>query len=73
MDDLCQTDIDRMMDHINSYRRESLGWKCPYDAFAFFYGQEILDRLGLRKIDPDGVILKPSLLKRTVSDNEPDR
>lgn len=73
MDDLCQTDIDRMMDHINSYRRESLGWKCPYDAFAFFYGQEILDRLGLRKIDPDGVILRPSLLKRTVSDNEPDR
>ena len=34
-----------MMDHINSYSRESLGNKCPYDVFSFLYGQEILDLL----------------------------
>lgn len=27
-------DISRMMDHINSYCRESLGNKCPYDMFS---------------------------------------
>ena len=64
MDDLCQGDVDLMMDHINSYRRESLGWKSPYDAFAFFYGKEVLDRLGLKKIAPDDVFLKPELLKK---------
>lgn len=67
MDSLCQADIDRMMDHINSYRRESLGWKSPYEAFGFFYGQEILDKLGLKKIDPDDVFLKPDLLKQEAS------
>ena len=30
-----------MMDHINSYSRESLGNKCPYDVFSFLYGQEM--------------------------------
>lgn len=33
---LTQKDVDRMMNHINSYCRESLGNKCPYDMFAFY-------------------------------------
>lgn len=73
MNGLCQKDIDLMMDHINSYRRESLGWKSPYEAFAFFYGKEILDCLGLTRIDPDDVILKPDLLKWTVANDESNR
>ena len=73
MDSFCQQDIELMMDHINSYRRESLGWKSPYEAFEFFYGKNILDCLGLTRIDPDDVTLKPELLKRTVATDESDR
>ena len=37
-----QTDITLMMNHINSYARESLGDKCPYEVFRYFYGDELL-------------------------------
>lgn len=73
MDRLSQKDVSLMMDHINSYRRESLGWKSPYEAFEFFYGRDILDRLALSKIDPDDVCLTPKLLKKAVTNDEPDR
>ena len=33
-----QSDIQLMMDHINSYGRESIGNKSPYEMFAFLYG-----------------------------------
>ena len=46
-----------MMDHINSYSRESLGNKCPYDVFSFLYEQEILDLLGCHKVPPQDVTL----------------
>lgn len=58
-----QKQIDLMMDHINSYSRPELGDKTPYEAFCFYYGKEILSRLGVRKIPSNEVILKPSLLK----------
>jgi len=37
LDCFTQEDINLMMDHINSYCRQSLGNKCPYDMFAFLY------------------------------------
>ena len=52
-----QEDICLMMDHINSYSRESLGNKCPYDVFSFLYEQEILDLLGCHKVPPQDVTL----------------
>lgn len=68
-----QDDIDVLVNHINSYCRDSIGGKCPYDAFSFFYGSDITEKLGVRKIDPDDVTLKPSLLKKKAgSDNESD-
>ena len=62
-DDLTQEDIHIMMDHINSYSRESLGNKCPYDVFEFFYGTKVLEALNCHKITPNAVNLTPSLLK----------
>ena len=53
----------RMMSHINSYRRASLGNKSPYEMFAFMYGEEILKKLGLKLIPPDEINLSPELLK----------
>ena len=65
-------DIRLMMDHINSYSRPDLGDKAPYDVFAFFYGQEVVDKLGLTRIPSDKIVLTPDLLKkdRSGSDND---
>lgn len=63
-DDLTQADIDRMMNHINSYSREKLNDKSPYASFNFFYGQAILDRLGITAIPPNEILLRPTLLTR---------
>jgi len=49
---------------MNSYRRDSLQGKSPYDAFAWLYGEEILNLLGVAKINADEVILTPRLLKQ---------
>lgn len=57
-------DIRCMMDHINSYCRESLGNKCPYDMFAFLYGENILNLLGCHKIAPNDVTLNSSIFKK---------
>ncbi len=68
-----QSDIDLLMDHVNSLVRPSLGNRCPYDAFAFMYGQEVLDLLGIHKIHPDQVLLKPDLLRsRLRAKHEPN-
>lgn len=63
-DDLTQEDVSLLTDHINSYSRESLGNKCPYEMFAFLYGTDVLHALGCHRIPPNEVCLTPSLLKR---------
>ena len=60
---LTQEDIDLMFSHINSTLRQALGGKTPYEAFRFFYGSEILNKLNVQKIEKDMVTLKPYLLK----------
>ena len=62
--DYSQDDIDLMMNHINSYSRESLHNKSPYEMFRFFYGSEILDFLGCRRIPPQDVTLNRSIFKK---------
>ena len=61
-----QKDISLMMEHINSYARESLGNKSPHEAFAFLFGQEILDLLGCHLIPPKEVTLSASIFRREV-------
>ena len=63
-DNLCQADIDLMMSHINSYSREKLGDKSPFDVFGFIYGYDVLEKLGISRIPPNEILLKPSLLKK---------
>lgn len=63
-DPLTQADISLLMDHINSYSRESLGNKCPYEMFEFLYGKKLLDLMGCQRIAPNDVNLTPSLLKK---------
>ena len=63
-DDLIQADINLMMEHINSYTREKLNDRSPYQSFSFFYGQDILDALNVKPVTTNDIILRPGLLKR---------
>jgi IS30 family transposase len=57
-----EKDIQKMLNHINSYKRKKLNNKSPYETFAFLHGEEILKRLGAEFISPQRIILKPELL-----------
>ncbi len=59
---LTQADVDLMFSHINSTPRKSLGGKTPYEAFSFFYGEDILKKLNIQKIQKDKVTLQPYLI-----------
>ena len=59
-----------MMDHINSYARDDLNGKSPYEVFAFLYGEDVLEKLGVRRIPADSIVLKPSLLKGECADGD---
>jgi len=64
LDIYTQDDITLMMNHINSYGRNNLGDKTPYEVFASLYGEEILRKMGATLIPADEVTLHPSLLKK---------
>ena len=66
LDDYTQSDISLMMDHINSYCRESLGNKSPYEMFSFLYGDELLDLLECHRIPPQDVTLNKSIFRKEV-------
>jgi len=63
-DALAQSDISLMMSHINSYSREKLNDKSPFDMFGFIYGYDVLEKLGIIRIPANEILLKPSLLKK---------
>lgn len=61
---LSQWDVRKIMNHVNSYPREHLGGKTPYDLAAKKYGPEVLGAMQLKRIAPDEVTLTPKLLKK---------
>ena len=63
-DNLTQEKIDIMMNHINSYSRLKLGNKTPFEAFDFYYGSELFEKLGYKQVEKNQVIINPKLLKR---------
>ncbi|PRR79281.1 hypothetical protein CLLI_09550 [Clostridium liquoris] len=63
MDNFTQADITLLMSHINSYTRKKLNDQSPYDPFSSRHGFKLINALGITKIEPNDVILKPSLLK----------
>lgn len=62
LDKLTQEDLELMFSHINSVPRTSLGGKTPYEVFTYFYGDEVLRKLNIQKIEKDMVTLQPYLL-----------
>lgn len=63
-DQLTQEDVNRMMDHINSYKRKKLNDRSPYETFSFHYGEEVLGLLGCTPVAPEDILLRPALLKK---------
>ena len=59
---LTQEKVNLMMSHINSYGRKALGDSSPIDVFAVLYGMDVIEKLGIRKIPSNDIILNPSLI-----------
>lgn len=62
--DLSQSDIHLLMNHINNYPRESLNNVSPYELAKLLLGDEFLKALNAVKIERDDVVLKPWLLRK---------
>lgn len=62
-DDLTQEDCNLIMSNIASIPRDKLDGKTPYEAIQEIIPVEILNKLGLTKIDKDDVSLSPDILK----------
>ena len=59
-----QEDIQRIMSHINSTPRQSLGGMSPMALATLMLPKELLDYFGLTEIPRDEIILTPELLKK---------
>lgn len=62
LDNITQEDLNLLFSHINSYIRESLGVKTPYELFVEKFGEEIAKLFDIYKIEPKDVNLTASLL-----------
>lgn len=60
---LTQSDVNYMISHINSYKREKLNNRSAYQMFSFLYGERVLDMLHIDEAAPDEIILTPKLFK----------
>ena len=52
------------MSHINSYRKASLNNKTAIELFTLIYGEEALEKLNIKLIHGNEVILLPDLLNK---------
>lgn len=62
---LREADLSLVMSHVNSAPRRSLMGMAPIDVFLAAYGddgREPLDALGVEKVGPRELLLRPSLI-----------
>ena len=59
-----EEEIREMMNHINSYRRKKLNGKSPYEAFSFYYGEDLAERLRCHEVAAKDINLTARLLKK---------
>lgn len=64
MDDFTQTDITKMINHINSLTRASLNNVSPYQLSELLLGAETLKKLNLQDVPPSEIKLTKKLLKK---------
>lgn len=61
--DLTQSDVDLMMNHINSVPREELNGHTPFEIASLLIGNDIINKISM-PIPKNEVILKPKLLNK---------
>lgn len=62
--DLTQDDVNLLMNHINSYARESLNWATPMDLAKVFLEKNTIKKLNLLKVPNQEIQLNKKLLKK---------
>ena len=65
-DALSAVDVAAVCSHVNSYPRPSRGGACPYDLAAPELPAELLGNLGIVRVPPDDVTLRPALVAHAV-------
>ena len=63
-DNLTQEDINKMMSHINSYKRKKLNNCSPIQLFRIMYGKNIAKQFGIVEINFNNINLSENLLKK---------
>ena len=61
-DKLEKRDVALVLSCVNSYVRLAKGDRTPYDLFQYAYGKGVAEKLGIRKVAPERVCLKPMLM-----------
>ena len=64
LDHLTQEKVDLIFSHINSVYRASLNGVRPIDLALIVLGEEFLNKINIKKIEPDDVNLTQSLTKK---------
>ena len=62
-DDFSQDDINKMMSHINSYKRKKLNNCSPLQLFSIMYGKDIASKFGIVEITANDINLSKTLIK----------
>lgn len=61
---LDQEAVSLLCSHVNSYSRPILGNRTPFDLAVDYLPAGLLDLLAVTRVDPEEILLKPSLLSR---------
>lgn len=61
---LTPEDATLLTNHINSIARDNLNGATPFDLASLLIDKKVLEKLGLKKVSPDEVLLKPTLFKK---------
>jgi IS30 family transposase len=62
-DDFTQATVNTIFSHINGSKRKSLNGKSPYEAFVYFFNEDLAQLLGIRHVPAEDVIQDKRLLK----------
>jgi len=62
-DDFTQDTVNMIFSHVNGGKRKSLNGKSPYEAFVYFFNEEVASLLGISHIPAVNVIQDKRLLK----------
>ena len=62
LNNITQENLNLIFSHINSYIRKSLDGVTPYEQFVKEFGEVVVKKLNIRKINPKDVNLTSNLL-----------